>query len=197
MVGFRAARVEADLGFAEYKLLVQHRESWVSLIPEILPLIYDRCWNSRVLTSIVLHRSSKTLDPSVKARPTSPASASRQLDCWILSMSLRPCQWIYLHLAYSDKVVSSTMIWWTVVMIIIPKVTMRRSESQRWSRWGMCKIFSAGMRYESRRRSKRNALSSSVSVRMIPIQHDVLIGGTPVFRISKTTNREIRTSLET
>lgn len=39
MVGFRAARVEADLGFAEYKLLVQHRESWVSLIPEILPLI--------------------------------------------------------------------------------------------------------------------------------------------------------------
>lgn len=30
MVAFRAARVEADLGFVEYKLLVQHRESWVS-----------------------------------------------------------------------------------------------------------------------------------------------------------------------
>jgi len=30
MVAFRAARVEADFGFVEYKVVAQHRERWVS-----------------------------------------------------------------------------------------------------------------------------------------------------------------------
>jgi hypothetical protein len=30
MVAFRAARVEADFGFVEYKVVAQHREKWVS-----------------------------------------------------------------------------------------------------------------------------------------------------------------------
>jgi hypothetical protein len=31
MGAFRAARVEADFGFIEYKILATHREKWVSL----------------------------------------------------------------------------------------------------------------------------------------------------------------------
>jgi hypothetical protein len=30
MGAFRAARVEADFGFIEYKILATHREKWVS-----------------------------------------------------------------------------------------------------------------------------------------------------------------------
>ncbi|KAL9186664.1 hypothetical protein ACHAXT_005902 [Thalassiosira profunda] len=33
MVGFRATRVEADIGFVEYKIIAQHRESWQNIGP--------------------------------------------------------------------------------------------------------------------------------------------------------------------
>lgn len=33
LVGFRATRVEADVGYIEYKIVVQHRESWQNIGP--------------------------------------------------------------------------------------------------------------------------------------------------------------------
>lgn len=33
LVGFRATRVEADIGYIEYKIVVQHRESWQNIGP--------------------------------------------------------------------------------------------------------------------------------------------------------------------
>ena len=36
MNGFRAARVEADFGFIEYKILATHREKWVSVAARVM-----------------------------------------------------------------------------------------------------------------------------------------------------------------
>lgn len=44
MNAFRAARLEADLGYVEYKLLAQHRESWVSLYDVVL----SDCSNNKI-----------------------------------------------------------------------------------------------------------------------------------------------------
>jgi hypothetical protein len=45
MVAFRAARVEADFGFVEYKVVAQHREKWVSgkLCYLFTPVFLVRC----------------------------------------------------------------------------------------------------------------------------------------------------------
>jgi hypothetical protein len=45
MVAFRAARVEADFGFVEYKVVAQHREKWVSgkLCYIVHPVFLVRC----------------------------------------------------------------------------------------------------------------------------------------------------------
>ena len=43
MNAFRAARLEADLGYVEYKLLAQHRESWVSLY-----VVLSDCSNNKI-----------------------------------------------------------------------------------------------------------------------------------------------------
>lgn len=43
MNAFRAARLEADLGYVEYKLLAQHRESWVSLY-----VVLSDCSNNNI-----------------------------------------------------------------------------------------------------------------------------------------------------
>ena len=54
MNAFRAARLEADLGYVEYKLLAQHRESWVSLYDVVLSDCYKIFRYSDALIHIML-----------------------------------------------------------------------------------------------------------------------------------------------
>jgi hypothetical protein len=60
LTGFRCARIEADLGFIEYSIVLQHRESWQNIAPVL---------NSKHLVNCFCLELAKKLDMRYKSPP--------------------------------------------------------------------------------------------------------------------------------